>query len=202
MNVRGGERYGSVGRLWQSCWSVDADPAVTGWLREHNICARATTSRDLARALRRGSWLDVGPRLVIPIYDPWGELTALWAQGVAGVLPVLLGARQAEGMVFANPLARHALAQVTGGHFPWRTVILTAGAVDYLQWAAAMAASDEGPAVIGLADGTWSALLAARIPDGWRVIVRGDTNPEVSALASRITGSLAGRCEVIVRTGV
>jgi hypothetical protein len=202
MRVRFGERRGSVGRLWQSCWPVDADPAVTAWLRDHRISAQSITSRELARALLRGTWLDIGPRLVIPIYDPWGELTALHAHGVCGAEAVLLGARMAEGMVFANPIARHALAQVARKTWTWRTVILTAGAVDYLQWAAAMAASDDGPAVIGLVDPTWSSLLAARIPEGCRVIVRGDTNPAVAELAPRIVNALRGRCEVIVRTGV
>ena len=202
MSVRLGDRHGSVGRLWQSCWPVDADPAVAAWLHDHRISSQSITSRELARALLRGTWLDIGPRLVIPIYDPWGELTALWAHGVEGAESVLLGARMAEGMVFANPTARHALARVAHRTWTWRTIILTAGAVDYLQWAAAMAASDDGPAVIGLADEHWSSLLAARIPEGCRVIVRGDTNPQVAQLAPRISAALAGRCEVIVRTGV
>src|SRR5690242_18776826 len=112
MNLRVGERYGSVGRLWQSCWPLEADDAVAAWLRERRISGVAATRRDLARALsRRGA----DPRLVIPIYDPWGELSALAAHRVCGddePETLLLGARQAEGMVFANPIARHVLAGV------------------------------------------------------------------------------------------
>jgi hypothetical protein len=203
MSVRLGERYGSVARLWQSCWPLEADRDVAGWLNQRRIAIQSVVSRDLARALARGIGHGLGHRLVVPIYDPWGELSALAAVDVCHQSEtVLLGARQIEGMVFANPIGRYVLAGVGRDAWTWRTIILTAGPDDYLQWAAALAASDEGPAVIGIADGHWSKLLAARVPDGCRVIVRGDTNPAVAQLAPHVVEALGARCEVIVRAGV
>ena len=204
MNVRLGERFGSVGRIWQSCWPVGADSAVATWLQAQRISLPAVTRRDLARALAQGALRSSGHRLVLPIYDPWGELTALAGHRVGGTTEpqmLLLGARQADGLVFANPCARRVLAGVARDRWRWRTVILTAGLGDYLQWAAAVAASDEGPAVIGLVE-SGSAVWAGRIPDGCRVIVRGDTSREVAAMAPRIVELLGARCEVIVRAGV
>src|SRR5262245_12765457 len=123
MNVSLGERFGSVGRLWQSCWPVGADRAVAAWLQEQRIALSAVTRRDLARALAQGSWRSSGHRLVVPIYDPWGELTALAGHRVSGAVEpptLLLGARLADGLVFANPMARHVLAGVARERWTWR----------------------------------------------------------------------------------
>ena len=79
----------------------------------------------------------------------------------------------------------------------WTSILVVGGAVDFLDWATSVHV--EPIAVVGLVPGSWSAQMAARIPDGSRVIVRTHDNPIAGRYAHQLAASLHERCEVVVR---
>jgi hypothetical protein len=203
--------------LWDRCLPVTSDDEVRAWLYSLQIDPFSVASLDLGRALPRTidtpSWARYGSvtwqssnyRLLVPLYSAVGQMTALyarslrppiWTHSIRSIPPVVGPA----GHVMADASA---LALLRGsGEWPedssWRTVIVTGGAADFLEWASATAES--APAVLGIIPGSWTRELAARIPPGSRVIVRAHANPIASRYAHRVQDALGRRCEVIVKT--
>ena len=103
------------------------------------------------------------------------------------------------GRVMANGVGLHLLRK---RQWPddstWRTVIITGGAVDFLEWSSSV--RGEGPAVLGIVPGSWTTAIADRIPDGSRVVVRAHANPITGRYGHRVQEALHSRCEVIIRT--
>ena len=203
--------------LWDCCAPVTSDDEITAWLESLRIDPFCVGALDLGRALPRtidtpvwarygtSSWQASNYRLLVPLYDVGGQMTALyarslrppiWTHGIRSIPPVI----GPTGLSMADASA---LALLRGsGEWPaessWRTVIIAGGAADFLDWASAIAES--APAVLGIIPGSWTRELAARIPPGSRVIVRAHANPIASRYAHRVQDALGKRCEVIVRT--
>ena len=203
--------------LWESCIPVLKDDEVLSWLHACEIDPDAVTP-NLARVLPRDlqlpgwacygtqPWNAVGYRLILPLYSARGVLESVYARALRPVVvgtirtgqsfPVVSGV---AGRVMANEIALRLLETARWpGDSTWRTVIVTGGAVDFLEWSTAV--RGQGPAVLGIVPGSWTEAIANRIPDGTRIVVRAHRNPIAGRYAHRVQEALASRCEVIVRT--
>jgi len=201
--------------LWTACGAVYGDCQLAAALRRRGLEPGDVTDRDLARALptsgalprwarfARRSWAELGNRLVVPMYDEAGRLASLHARYIGdeprdvppkGLSPV--GGRIA-GTIMADALGRMLLAS---GEAPawWteRVVLIEEGVPDFLTVATHYGDDENTPAVLGVLAGSWTREIAARIPDGCRVVVRTHTDAAGAKYAAAIGSSLMGRCEV------
>ena len=97
----------------------------------------------------------------------------------------------------ADGWARQLLA--TGRHPDgWSGELVVAeGVPDWLSWCVTYSDADESaPAVLGLTAGNWTAEVAARVPDGTRVILATHHDGAGEKYAVTVAATLAGRCEV------
>jgi hypothetical protein len=78
-------------------------------------------------------------------------------------------------------------------------VVFTEGGKDFLTWATreGRVSCGRAYAVFGVWQGAWTAELAARIPDGERVIIRTDQNEAGDRYAAAIADTLGARFEVL-----
>lgn len=201
--------------LWAACGGVYDDGELAADLRRRGLEPADVTDRDLARALpvgvvlprwarfARKTWAELGNRLVVPMYDATGRLTSLHARCIGdeprdvppkGLSP--LGGRIA-GTVMADALGRMLLGS---GEAPawWseRVVLVEEGVPDFLTVATHYGDDENAPALLGVLTGSWTPEIAARIPDGCRVVVRTHTDVAGAKYAAAIGSSLLGRCEV------
>ena len=97
-----------------------------------------------------------------------------------------------KGLVMANGLARVVLERgaLPEGAEPLR-VVVAEGEPDYLSWVA----QGTGEAVLGVFGDSWSAEIAARIPDGAELVVRTheDANDAGTRYAQKVLDSLLER---------
>jgi len=184
------------------------------WLSAFGIDANVVDALSLARVLPddpvpewarygRTSWVEGGYRLLVPLYDTSGAISALYARSLRPLgnrsgrrsLPAVSGA---GCFVMAN---RPALGLLRTASWPakseWNSVLVVGGAVDFLDWATSVHV--EPIPVLGLVPGSWSPAMAARIPNGSRVILRTHKNPIAGRYAHQLAASLHERCEVVVR---
>jgi hypothetical protein len=57
-------------------------------------------------------------------------------------------------------------------------------------------ANELAPAVLGIVNGSWTEEIAARIPDGTRVVVRTHSDGAGDDYAAKIVHSLSARCSL------
>ncbi|HZR84770.1 MAG TPA: CHC2 zinc finger domain-containing protein [Candidatus Binatia bacterium] len=196
--------------LWDGAVAVVDDPTTCAFLESRGIVPDQVADRGLARAVSQtaglprwartaaGWWPDTGHCLIVETLDALGDVVSLHARAVrAGVLPKSLWpAGHAAAGVFADQLARRMLA----GHEleGWdRRIIIAEGVPDFLTWAVAFGEAGDGPAVLGVAAGTWTQAIADRIPGGARVFLRTHRDEAGEKYASLIARTLNGRCEVL-----
>jgi hypothetical protein len=196
-----------LAQLWAACLPVLDDVEVSGWLRSRGLDAGDVELHDLARALpcdlavpawarfRGASWGAAGYRAILPMCDAEGRLSSVRARAirkVAGPKALAPAGSEVRGLVLADGLARQGLA---GEALEIRRVVVTEGEPDYLTWAAHYSDADESaPAVLGIVAGSWTAELAARIPDGAEVTIASHHDRSGDGYAAAIVASLAGRC--------
>ncbi|MFY0542499.1 toprim domain-containing protein [Nannocystis pusilla] len=164
------------------------------------------------------TWAEAGIRLVLPVYDASGELVGVrgrwtgpaghvgvgegpgegsgeleaspagcsspWSSSAKEVAP--WGQRSA-GLVFANAAARAMLR----GEGVFDVVTVVEGAPDFLTFATLT----EAP-VIGVFAGSWTAELAARVPDGAQVLLATHADRVGEGYARQVAATLLRRCEV------
>jgi hypothetical protein len=174
---------------------------------------------DWARCCGR-PW-SAGWRCILPAFDATGALVTLRARWTgAGAAPngvkaaaASAGPGSAGAAVLACSLGRKMLQTAAipkaspPGHAP--TLVVAEGEPDWLSWRASVAARGETaedarephraapPAlVLGVWAGAWTADIAARIPDGTRVVVATDADPAGDKYAALIHRTLRGRCDV------
>lgn len=75
-------------------------------------------------------------------------------------------------------------------------LIVVEGEPDYLTWAG-RCEGQRMTAVLGITSGAWTPDLAARIPNGSRVIVRTDLDDTGNKYAEAIRASLMPRCKIL-----
>jgi DNA primase len=102
-------------------------------------------------------------------------------------------------LVFACPFARLVLKHGAKPSWwaddaPTFRVVVAEGEIDFLTCAAdASDANEHAAAVLGVTSGSWTAELAARVPDGAVVVVATDDDKGGEAYARRIVDTLAPR---------
>lgn len=187
------------------------------WLMSRGIDPKIAAERDLGRVLpgfgRKlprwatiggKTWAEAGIRLVLPVYDASGELAGVrgrWT-GPAGVAeapedgPGELEARAKEvapwgqrsaGLVFANAAGRAMLR----GEGVSDVVTVVEGGADFLT----LATLTDAP-VIGVFAGSWTAELAARVPNGAQVLLATHADRVGEGYARQVAATLLRRCEV------
>lgn len=205
-----------VQALWTAALPVCDVPELARRLLARRIDPATLTDLDLARALPPGatlprwaacsgrSWADSGHSLLVPLRSPDGALVSLHARAIGGsVEPKGLSpaGHSAAGLIMACPFAEQILR--CGLPRWWRrseppTVIVCEGVPDFLTNAAHFGEWEHTPATIGILSGAWSLDVAARIPDGWRVLVRTHGDTAGRKYRAQIAESLCSRCRVEV----
>lgn len=214
-----------VARLWEACAPVVEDADVAAWLTDprRGFDPGRIADRDLARALPPGlnvprwarfrgiPWNQGSWRCIFPAWGPTGRMESLRARSIDPDGPpgekaaaAAAGEGSATGMVLAGGVGRMVLE--TGAAPSWwpkgepLRLVVTEGETDFLTWATRYGdAVEDAPAVLGLWSGSWTAEIAARIPDGSRVAVRTDDDDKGDRYAARVWRDLAGRCELYRR---
>lgn len=203
--------------VWNEALPVIDIAEVSGWIRHRGLDPEKIADRDLARALpSRGEypawatyggtpWPSRGYRLVVPLYGPGGEMESVRARSVRpdAKTKTLAPTGYAVGsLVIADELGRQLLKH---GQAPdwWPSggpleVIVVEGEPNFLTWATRWGDSaEDAPAVIGIMSGSWTPAIAARIPDGCRVIIRTDHDKAGNKYAEDIHKTLKGRCRIL-----
>ena len=204
-----------VEALWLQARPVLDDPEVADYLTGRAIPPDRVELLDLARVIPHGArvpnWANcrgvpwaVHHRLVARGFGADGAAESLHARAVGeppaglpkGLWPAA-GPGSARGLVLAEGWGRQIFAT---GRRPegWGGELLVAeGLPDWLTVATRHSDADaEAPAVIGVTAGSWTAELAARVPDGSRVIVATHNDGAGDRYAGGIVATLTYRCEV------
>lgn len=199
--------------LWRACGPVDDDPACAGWLRSRGLDPTTVRDLDLARALpecsvprwaraRGARWTESGHRLIVPLFDALGRLASMRARVVTAGQdrPKALApaSHTTAGLVMADALARRLLTGDADAVELVRDVglLVAEGGPDHLTWATrwgADGALDRAPAVVGVESGAWTAEVAARVPDGVRVLVATHDDATGDLYAAAIVASFGPR---------
>jgi len=210
-----------VASLWGSCRPVTEDDQVASWLRYRSLDPCTTEDRGLARALpadRRlpawaafqgQTWANTGYRCIVPVFDEAGTLRGVRARRVVqgdGPKAVPPTGFRAGGLVMADELGRLLLetgrrSELLPAGVPLR-IVIPEGEPDFLTWATRSSDADESaPGVIGIGSGSWTDAIAARIPDGSRIVIRTHHDDAGERYARAIHVSLRGRHCSVVRGG-
>lgn len=212
-----------VQSLWDACARLDglsaADAAVQ-CVVGRGLLPRLLAQLDVARALpegwagRRPRWLPRTAttihRLVLPVHDARGALRSLRFRAVAPqrIKSLPPTGFRLSGLVMADPLA---LALLRGQRadeegLPWDgRVVVCEGETDFWTLAARPTRFDRVQverrtfAVFGIVSGSWTPDIAARIPDGARVLIATDLDEAGDRYAETVRASLAARCTVLRR---
>ena len=202
---------------------AESEPALS-WLREQRqldavAVANAMDLRYLAAPLdeRAASWAGfrrraddvfVGwhaakYRVLFPMYDAAGVMRSLTARripdakrGPKSFPPV---GYERAGLVIADRRGQELLAGTL--HLPDATrlvIVIAEGELDVAAWSAApVLEPDVVRAVLGIQSGSWTAAVAARIPDGATVLIATDLDNEGEKYAALVGRALAGRVELL-----
>jgi hypothetical protein len=101
----------------------------------------------------------------------------------------------------ACPFARQILAEGIPGwwhHSEPPTFVIAEGVPDYLTVACVWGEWEYASATIGVISGAWSLEVAARIPDGCRVVIRTHSDKAGMKYRREVAESLCERCHVEV----
>jgi hypothetical protein len=134
---------------------------------------------------------------VVPAYDATGTVRSVRASRVVdGDSPKRLAptGHTCAGLVFCNPLAWCLLSNPAGvaDDMGEVRVLVAEGEPDFLTFATSP--DWHGWAVLGVFSGSWSPDVAARIPDGARVVIATHNDAAGEKYAAAVRNSLAGRC--------
>lgn len=216
-----------VAALWAAAEPIEAEPdlypeadtTAARYLAGRAIDPGAVDLYQLARvlpadvhappwALCRGIPWPRSHRLILPVVDHMGVVRSLRAWKIDGAdsdapKRTAPAGKALAGLLLACPVARRMLA--TGQTPSWATeaapldVIITEGEPDFLTWAARVSDTNEAPpAVLGVVAGSWCEAIAARIPNGSRVIIRTHQDGSGDRYAAEIKTSLAGRAVTVL----
>lgn len=212
-----GPRYpdaDELAELWSRARPVVDDPQVATFLeRTRAIDPAAVALEDLARALpedepgfpwagfRSGrTWGSSGFRLLVPLFDAAGVHRSVIARRVrAGSATAPKGVSpsgfERSGLLMADAGARAVLeggsayVQALG---PLPRLVVTEGEIDYLT-VATEPARGEAYGSFGVVQGSWTAAVADRVPDGARLVLALDADDAGEELARRVFEPLEAR---------
>jgi hypothetical protein len=180
---------------------ITDDRAAAEYLRGRGIDPALVDDRELARsippnatmpawAFLRGPWTSTGYRLLLPLWGADGRLATLHTRNLVGADPkgAMPAGYEVSGSVFADAAGVRMLENgELFGHL-W----LVEGATDFLKTATSW--TDEADtAVLGIVSGSWTADIAARVPDGAHVVVAVHHDEAGERYVAKIVTSLASR---------
>lgn len=191
--------------LLARCEPFHEDEETASWARSRGIDPAMVADRCLAFALRGDApapswarlggrpWPVAGYRIALPLWEAQGALASCHARSVRrdaepkGASPA---GHQVAGLVLADAGAGAMLEHGTLAGELW----ITEGVPDFLTAATAWGdAADPAPAVLGVISGSWTAELAARIPNGARVVVAVHHDDAGARYLERIVETLGSR---------
>lgn len=195
-----------VATLWASARQVHVeDLATTAYLTSRGFDAAELARCDLLRVLPQktpdypwarfgsGTWAAKGYRMVVPVYDRYGEMRGLraWTTSPNEFRPKRIAPKgvAVKGLVMANAPA---LAMLRGELAP-DAVIVAEGEPDFL----AAATRPVPYPVLGVEAGAWTPEVAARIPDGARVALWTHFDDTGDRYAAVVAATLRIRCTVL-----
>lgn len=206
-----------VAALWEACpelrGHVGQQYGWRRWLADRGLDEDAVRAAGLARRLSEGvlpAFVNHWRRkfeveLVLPLYDHTGQLAGLQGRTLQGEpKSVCMRGVEVRGLVLASPAARRVLAGE-----PWPadadgTLVplwIVEGEPDFLSVLARRASEGRSPdadaVVIGIRAGAWTEAIAARIPDGVRVLLATDQNKAGEDYAEIVNRTLHERCAVM-----
>lgn len=199
-----------------ACIHAADDAEALQMLARRLLDTNELEARKLAAVLPRGArvpiwarfrdrrWSDTGHRLILPLVDAHGitrsviaRLTNSSPNQPKSVAPTGFSRR---GLVLANELGREVLT--TGTRPATRPdplrVVITEGEIDFLT-AACEEPEDTGPMVLGIASGSWTTEIAARIPNSSRVTIATDNDDAGEKYAAKIVETFEGRAVTLLR---
>jgi len=200
--------------LWDRAGPVGGDEAAVAWLLGRSLDPVAVEDCDLLRvippnlrlpkwAFRRGvSWVASGHRILARVWDAAGRLASVRARSLRTgrgddakeLAPTGYGT---AGLVLADALGVQLLAGCAPDWWTARRVIVCEGVPDWVTWASRQRDSqEEGPAVFGIAAGSWTWSTAARIPDGAEVVIRVHHDEAGDRYAACIRDLVGKRCRI------
>lgn len=204
-----------VRALWEACRPVTEVAEVTKWLTSKRLDPHAVAAADLARALHGGvriprwarfraddqrfaDWFVEGYLLIAQLVDASGRVRSVLARSVRQSEPKSRAASGFErrGLVLACPLACQVLALGSKpAWWPEDVALRFEVAEGEKKWImrSTLREHECAPACIGIESGSWTAELAARIPDGSSVFVATDPNDAGAKYATAIVRSLVKR---------
>jgi len=199
---------------------VQDDEDVAAYLQGRGISPTAADLRiSLARALpvdatcpswagkrengSAASWSRLGYRLLIPLFQAGHrEPASVRARRIVPGDPkgVAATGHTTRNLVMADQMGRHLLAheRVPDDWPPGErlTVGIAEGEIDFLTLATWWPDEHPSPAVFGVVSGSWTAQIAACIPDRSIVEIRTDPDEAGDRMARDIHGTLGRRCDV------
>jgi len=196
-----------VARLWSCCRAVTCDDVVSAWLRSRSIDPCRTEDLDLARALppqatlprwarsNAGSWIETQHRLLVPLYDDQGTMASIHARAIIQTHPKSLSPARCTlaGLVMADS---GGVRMLVGGEWQPRQVWVGEGVPDFLTLACDFNESDDESAALGIVSGSWTGAIAARVPNGCRVVIATHDDEPGIRYATRIGADLASRTQL------
>lgn len=208
-------RLEEVAALWASCIRADGDEQVADYLIHRRLHPGRVADRGLARALPSKStlpswancggrpWTATGHRLIVPMRDERGAIRSVLARSVGLAAPsarksLAPAGYQRAGLVLACPLGANLLAAGSPPSW-WPTdcdlcVVIAEGEIDTLAWATQWSdAAECAPATFGIVSGSWTSAVAARLPQGVRVVIATDSDEQGDHYAAAIATTLAHR---------
>lgn len=194
----------TVASLWSCSRPVTCDEAVTAWLRSRGIEPRRVEDLELARGLPPdaalpewarsgdGLWTETGHRLLLPLYDERGRMASLHARAIVRAHPKSLSPAGCalRGLVMADA---GGVRMLEGGGWQPRQVWIAEGVPDFLTLACDFNESDDDSAALGVVSGSWTAKIAARVPDACRVVIATHGDEKGDQYAARIAAELGSR---------
>lgn len=198
--------------LYEACGRVDENRAVDDYLRTRRIGSTRVADLGLARALPRNaplpqwascgsSWSNTGHLVIAPLFDHEGIMRSLIARSIdrdAERKSLAPRGHTRAGLVLGCALAVQVLASGKrpawwGAHVPL-DVVVCEGEIDFLAWSTSWSDAHEyAPATIGMVQGAWSDAIAARVPDGARVLLAQDLDAPGEKYAALVVETLRDR---------
>ena len=197
--------------LWNSSRSVCDDHQAVEYLRARCLDPEKIELFSLARVLSPDqpmpswancggkSWVESEHRLVVRMFDDLGCLRSLRATRISennGPKRLAPATFSTTGLVMACGVAQKMLdARIPPERFENSLlVVISEGEPDWLTNASELSEADENPpANLGVVASSWSAEIAARIPERSRVVIRTHQDPTGDRYAAQIIVSLQHR---------
>lgn len=181
-----------VRQLWESAVPVEQDEPSQVMLALRGLFPGSDLARAVQGTLPRWAsyqghtWGSTGHRVILPVYDPTGQMRSVRAwqvHKVEGPKRLPPAGCKAAGLVLANPPALRWLLEPG----PPIALVIVEGEGDYL---AACQTTPSEP-VVGVGSGSWTQAAADRVPIGSAVAIHTHHDPAGDRYAAEITKTLA-----------